>query len=179
MAERPSDQPRSLNPRQQRFVVEYTACWNATEAARRAGYAHPNKQGPALLVNLGIQTAIKARLAQLAMPADEVLIRLGQHARGSMGDFIRLDEKGAPDGFNLGPDAPQHLIKKVSITDRGITFELYDAQAALALLARHHGLLVDRSEVSGPAGGPIPFKVYEVAEASPDVWTDGDNPGGE
>ena len=36
----------TLTERQRRFVREYLASGNATEAARRAGYAHPNKQGP-------------------------------------------------------------------------------------------------------------------------------------
>lgn len=161
-----SEQGHKLTDKQRVFVAEYTACWNATEAARRAGYTHPNKQGPALLVNLGIKAAVAARLAELAMPADEVLTRLAQHARGSMGDFIRVDGEGKPLGFDFGPGTPQHLIRRLSITDKGITFELYDAQAALTTLARGHGLLVDRSEVSGDV--TVTQKGY--AKVSPDDW---------
>jgi len=43
----------TLTPKQQSFIDEYLACGNATEAARRAGYKHPNKQGPENLVKLG------------------------------------------------------------------------------------------------------------------------------
>ncbi len=45
--------------KQQRFVDAYEG--NATEAARIAGYKHPNKQGPKLLVKVGICEAIEKR----------------------------------------------------------------------------------------------------------------------
>ncbi len=47
-----------LNPRQRDFVLAYLADPNATEAARKAGYRQPNKQGPRMLVNDGIAAAI-------------------------------------------------------------------------------------------------------------------------
>jgi len=63
------------------FVEEYLECWNATEAARRAEYKHPNKYGP-FLVKLGIVSdLIQRRLAEKAMTADEVLFRLTMMAR--------------------------------------------------------------------------------------------------
>lgn len=58
---------QGLTARQQAFVAAYIgeARYNATKAARIAGYSHPNKQGPALLVNLGIREAIDAHLAEV------------------------------------------------------------------------------------------------------------------
>ncbi len=47
-----------MTPKQQRFVEEYLIDLNATAAARRAGYTHPNTQGPRLLVNVGVKAAI-------------------------------------------------------------------------------------------------------------------------
>lgn len=126
------------------------------------------------------------------MPADEVLARIAEHARGTMADFLRIDdeeitltwsllsvpatEDGEPDiagaivslasQENVKPtDRILHtatikrpaarldlqeagrrgklgLIKKYSLDDKGkVSIELYDAQAALTLLAKHHGLL--------------------------------------
>lgn len=51
----------SLNAKQQRFVDEYLKDSNATQAAIRAGYSvkTANKAGPRLLVNVGIQKAVK------------------------------------------------------------------------------------------------------------------------
>ena len=48
----------SFTPKQERFVAEYLVDLNATAAAERAGYKHPNKQGPRLLVNVGVAAAI-------------------------------------------------------------------------------------------------------------------------
>lgn len=75
------------------FVEEYLKCWNATEAARRAGYGSPNNQGPRLLVNASIQQAIKERLSALQMDADEILAGLTEQARGNLGDFFKLVEE--------------------------------------------------------------------------------------
>lgn len=71
----------ALNHKRQKFVEEYLKCWNATEAARRAGYAHPNTQGPRLLVNVCVKNLITERLDELHMSADEVLERLARIAR--------------------------------------------------------------------------------------------------
>ncbi len=150
-----------LNNKQQAFVEQYLTCWNASEAARRAGYnGKANVVGPRLLANVSIQAIIQTRLVEMKMGADEVLARLSDQSRASVAPFLRTDEQGNPTGFNLGPDRPTHLVKKVAITDKGISFEVYDAQAALALMAKHHGLLVDRTEISGPDNGPI-----EIADA--------------
>lgn len=61
---------------------------NATAAARKVEYKHPNKYGP-YLVNLGkIKEEIKRRVQENAMPADEVLFRLSNQARGDIGDLL-------------------------------------------------------------------------------------------
>lgn len=52
-----------MTEKQRRFVEAYMgdAAGNATEAARLAGYAHPNTQGPRLLVNVGIARELEQR----------------------------------------------------------------------------------------------------------------------
>ena len=54
----------TLTAKQQRFVANYLSTLNATEGAREAGYRHPNQQGPRLLVNVGIQEAIKKAMKE-------------------------------------------------------------------------------------------------------------------
>lgn len=140
-----------LTNKQQAFINAYFECgFNATEAARRAGYSERTARsiGAENLTKPDIVAEVQRRMAEKAMPADEVLARLSDHARGSMADFISTDDTGKPTGFNLGKDAPQYLIKKVSITEKGITFELYDAQAALVNLGKIHGLFVERHELT-------------------------------
>lgn len=146
------------------FIEHYLFCWNATEAARQAGYAYPNVEGPKNLVKPSIQGYIQARLNELKMSADEVLTRLTAHARGSIGAFVSTDEDGTPNGFSLKEDRPLHLVKKVSVTDKGWSFEMYDAQAALALLGKHHGLFVDRTELTGKDGNPIEAKFINALD---------------
>jgi phage terminase small subunit len=164
-----------LTTKQRAFVDAYLTHWNASQAARDAGYKgkRANQQGQDYLSKPVIQTAIAARLAELKMSADEVLTRLTSHARGSMAPFIRRDTDGDLYGFDLSETQPLHLIKKASVTRRRqkddkdqivtvetVTIELYDAQAALQLLGRHHKLFVDRTEVTGKDGAPI-----EVSDA--------------
>lgn len=54
-----------LTRKQRLFVLAYLEKTNATDAARRAGYAHPNTQGPRLLVNVRVSAAIDCGLRQL------------------------------------------------------------------------------------------------------------------
>lgn len=165
----------ALNDKRRIFVEEYLATWNASEAARRAGYAHPGSEGHRLLKIAEISEEISRRVAEKTLTADEVLVRLGEHARGSMGDFAKVNGRGQP-YFDL--QAAQqanklHLIKKLKTKTRTINieqddeeegntdkdqqygyatevtieFELYDAQAALVHIGKHHGLFKE-----GPSG---------------------------
>jgi hypothetical protein len=82
---------QQLSPRQRRFVDEYLVDLNATQAAIRAGYSArtANEQGPRLLVNVGIATAIQtaqeARSQRLQLTQDDVLRGLHREAT-RMGD---------------------------------------------------------------------------------------------
>lgn len=145
-----------LSDKQRAFVNQYLVDRNATKAAVRAGYSPgtARQQGSRLLTNDDIQEEIKARTAEEAMTAEEVIKRLGEHARGDMGDFLDIGSMG----FVIDLDSAKrkgltHLIKKVKLRTQTTTskdgietethdmeIELYDAQAALEKLARYHGL---------------------------------------
>jgi len=151
-----------MNNKQRVFVEEYLSCFNATEAARRAGYAYPNKQGPRMLVNVGIQEAIKARIDEKAMSADEVLVRLAAMARGDMGDFLDIGSMGfVVDLSKASEEGLTKLIKKVrqrttiSTSKDGaetevhdMEIELYDAQSALVQIGKIHSLFIDRTDIT-------------------------------
>lgn len=152
-----------LTDKQQLFVQHYLSCLNGAEAARRAGYAASGARQEAyrLLTNADIRALIDARMAELVMPADEVLFRLSEQASGSMADFMSLKGRGV--GLDLKKAAladKLHLVKKYSKTKQGVSVELYDAHAAQALLGKYHGLFVDRQEITGKGGGPV-----EIADA--------------
>ena len=74
------------------FVEHYLACWNASEAARRAGYKQAHSQGPRLLENVDVQAYVKARLTESAMCADEVLSRLTEIGRSETRDALKALE---------------------------------------------------------------------------------------
>lgn len=148
------------------FIEEYLTCWNATEAARRAGYKYPNKQGPRLLVNVGIQAEIQERLEEKKMSADEVLTRLKAQAVTDPTEFI--DENGIIDWKALKEAVKERggpLVKKIThYKGKRSSIELYDAQAALALLGRHHQLFADRQIIERK--GFLPVIVYEGLDVS-------------
>jgi phage terminase small subunit len=60
MANTQSKEPR-LTLRQERFVLEYIATGNATEAARLAGYANPNMHSARMIANDRIARHIELR----------------------------------------------------------------------------------------------------------------------
>lgn len=75
-----------LTNKQQAFINYYLgeSKMNATEAARLAGYKHPNKQGPENLVKLGayIQKATEEKRNSAIMKQDEILQLFSSIARG-------------------------------------------------------------------------------------------------
>lgn len=157
-----SDEAQKLTNKQRAFVEAYLTHWNASKAARDAGYS-VRQSGHETLSNPVIQEAIKQRLAEKAMSADEVLVRLAEHARGSIAAFLRTDGTSRA-GFDFRQESAQaslHLIKKYAIDGGKVTLELYDAQAALVHIGRHHGLFVDKTALTDPTG----TKPYDDADA--------------
>jgi phage terminase small subunit len=158
----------TLSNKQRAFVEHYLMCWNATEAAKRAGYSEKTAyaQGHRLLKNAEVQAALAERIEGLKAGADEVLLRLASHSRGSMDDFIgSMDRIDIEKARTLGV---MHLVKRIKqrtttisksqgedIETHEIELELYDAQAATVQLGKYHRLFVDRQEVTGKDGGPI------------------------
>lgn len=154
----------ALSKKRQAFVEHYLRCWNASEAARLAGYSektagsigHENLKIPE------IQDAIQARLDELKMSADEVLLRLADQARSTMADFID-PERGEIDLKRAEQRGKLHQIRKfthsVGEKTENTSIELYDAQAALVQIGRAHGLFTDNQTMMGRDGGPIKSEV--------------------
>jgi phage terminase small subunit len=157
-----------LSAKQRAFVEAYFQTgehgrWNATEAARIAGYAHPNKQGPRLLVNVGIKAAIERRLAEMKMDADEVLIRLAETARFDPLQFMEVNETDAGeqlvyiDLVAIKKAGLGSVVKKISYDKYGrMVVEFHDSQAAQRLIGQHHKLFTQRHEVESPQLAPLP-----------------------
>lgn len=147
----------ALSAKHQQFVSEYLKCWNATEAYRRVypqstpEAAHGNASR--LMSNDIIKTAIRQRITENAMTADEVLARLAKHARGSMADFLNVNANGATIDLVKAADAEQlDIVRKFTQTTKRygeteieeVTVDLYDAQSALLNMGKHLDLFSDK-----------------------------------
>lgn len=152
----------SLTDKQAAFVREYTVDWNATQAAIRAGYSERTAAaiGSENLSKPEISAAIKARVSELAMSADEALVRLGAMARGTVAPFHRLTADGdiIVDLSTKEAQDHLHLLTELEVSTRKREHEdgsvtmhqsakvkLHDAKDALKQILRAHGL--DRTGV--------------------------------
>jgi len=147
-------------------VEEYLTTWNATEAARRAGYVGNEESlrviGHENLTKPNISEYIEKRISEKAMSADEVLLRLGEIARGSLKPFTKTrDDDIWPDLTSEAAQENFHLLKKIKPKRRvggkpgdewvetEIEIETHDPLKALELLGKHHKLFTDKTEHSG------------------------------
>lgn len=125
---------QKLTQKQQQFVDAYCSVskFNATDAARRAGYKHPNKQGPKNLVKLG--AVISQRMEKLQkktgssiMNQQEVAERLSKFADGS----IKVQQLANNGKLVDAPVSPKGQLR------------------ALELLGKSYGMFVDKKEING------------------------------
>lgn len=157
--ERPAETTEiRLSDKQQAFVDAYVgpAHWNASEAARIAGYAIPHQSGFDCMGTEAVKLAIKQRTAATAMHADELLMRLGHEARG-IGKYLRTvkEEKWIgsfengklievdvvrPDLAAMERDDMMYLIKETADTAHGQAIKFIDPLAAQAILVKVHNL---------------------------------------
>lgn len=162
----------ALNNKQQMFLNEYLKTFNATKAAKLAGYSEKTaySQGHDLLKHPEISEAIRARLNESAMEANEVLYHLAEIGRGDFDDIT--DANGNLDMEKARELGKTRLIKKVKqrtvttadkdgagsdITETEV--EIHDRVRALELIGKYHKLFTDKTEITGADGSPIPILV--------------------
>jgi hypothetical protein len=159
----------ALSDKQHAFVAAYLgkAEQNATEAARIAGYKHPNQQGPRLLVNVGIQEAIAAwreevkteaitlqayRIARLA-DVERRYVQLiqeraedmgGETAGGGTGLLVR--QRKMLGGGEHGYEITEY------VADTAVTKEIRET---LKHAAQEIGDWAERQEHTGKDGAPL------------------------
>jgi len=136
-----------LTPKQARFVEEYLADLNATQAAIRAGYRqqHAGIIGFENLTKPYIRDAIEAaqreRSARTGVTADRVVQEIARVAFSSLRDVVTW----GPSGVQVRPDdeiTPEAAaaIAEITATNAGVKVKLYNKVAALEQLAKHVGL---------------------------------------
>ncbi len=146
---------KQLTAKQFAFVEHYLMCWNASEAARRAGYSERSAYsiGHENLKKPEIMALIDAQAETMKVSANEVLLRIAAIARGDMADFLDVDIDGRVqiDWLKAKRNHALGLVKSVKITPtewgKAVHFELYDKQGALNTLAKVHRLTADKVEI--------------------------------
>lgn len=158
----------TLSTKQRVFIDEYLKTFNATDAARKAGYSERTARsiGHENLTKPDIAAEIERRIADITMSANEALIRLSEQGRGAHTEHIT--SHGTVDIAGLKAAGLGHLIKGVKEGKYGKIVEFHDAQAAIDKILRVRGAYVDRHELSGPDGGPITTRDETLRELTDD-----------
>jgi phage terminase small subunit len=172
-----------LTGKQQLFVEEYLVDLNATQAAVRAGYSvrTARQVGCRLLTYVDIKAAIEAaieeRKKRITVTGDMVIAELALIAFAGMKDFVEIDEGGAIRAFPLDTlaEGKDRIIRKVrekrtikstadgdQVLDSIYEFELVDKIKSLELLARHMGLLHDKTEID--VRQPVIIEIVKFAK---------------
>lgn len=125
-----------LTGQQRLWLEHYLQHWNATKAAREAGYSKPEVAGSKLKHNPRIQEAVADELANLTMSREEALLRLSGQARNEAMEY--LDAQGFIDLPKLIADKKQHLLRTVRPSRDGLIVEPHDAQIALIHILRQY-----------------------------------------
>lgn len=163
-----------LNAKQQLFVVEYLVDLNATQAAIRAGYSPRTARlvGPQNMskyaIKAEIDAAIEERKKRVLITADQVIRELALIGMADMKDFVEIDEGGAVRAYPLTnlAEGKSRIISSVKekrtirttkgteanpdgdqILDSTYEFKLHDKVKSLELLARHLGILNDKTTI--------------------------------
>ena len=172
-----------LTKKQSMFIEEYLVDLNATQAAIRAGYSRDTarSQGQRMLTKVdikeAIQKAIDDRSKRVEVTADRVLQELAKIGFADIKDYMSFrttktivdhSEDGGP-VVDYGhvvelKDSDQvdgAPIAEVQLKDGTLKFKLHDKVKALEGCARHLGMFVDKTEITGKDGGPIKMKLED------------------
>lgn len=150
---------KTLTTHEAMFCLRYIIHWNASLAAKEAGYSVRSAKeiGYENLTKPHIQAEIQRLMDAMAMSAQEVLARLTAQGRANMAEIVEpydvpiLDKEGKHVGnrqsFRLKKGALErhgHLIKAIAPTRSGdFKFELHDPQKAQELIGRHRNMFKD------------------------------------
>lgn len=151
-----------LNPKQQKFVLEYLKDLNATQAAIRAGYSAKTAyaQGSRLLSHVEISEALAAKqtktLAKLDISAERIML---ERARLAFFDPRKLfDDAGEPIHVSKLDDDTAACIAGLDVVTQGnsevgfasvMKIKLADKNASLTALEKINGLYSSGDEPQG------------------------------
>ena len=172
-----------LNARQLRFIEEYLMDWNATRAAIRAGYS-PNTAysvGYDLLRHPEIAIQIEKRKHEFTerckITYEQIAMELAAMAFADVTQIVNIEDKESEvdpgrkfkavtvQSLDQVPQNLRPAIASIKYGPHGIEIKLHDKNKAMEQLRKHLGMDIERSEISGPGGGP---SQTEAITAMPD-----------
>jgi len=161
-----------LTPKQKVFCLEYLLDFNATAAARRAGYSQKSSHnlGAQLMgkphIQAQIQKEVEKRAKRTEITVDRVLQEI---ARVAFLDPAKLfDDAGKLFSIHDMDEDVRRAIASLELEelfsgrgeDRGVIgnlskIRLVDKKGSLELLGKHLKMFTDKLEHTGADGGPI------------------------
>ena len=147
---------RRITDRQKLFVAEYALEQNASRAAVLAGYSKKTARhiGAENLTKPYIKEMIAVRMSQrsseLARNAAERMVtkerwleEIEKIAFSNLADYMKIDDSSGQPRLKVQvtPEFANGAVRKISETANGISLELHDKVAALALLGKAYGWL--------------------------------------
>lgn len=122
------------------YIDCYLACFNKSQAAQLAGFSgNGHMTYDRIMSDPVCKEYLERSLSDMALSKELVLARLGDIARGAYAQYITAT--GDVDLERLVADNQQHLIKRITWSAMGPVVEFYDSLNALAILAKHYGIL--------------------------------------
>lgn len=161
-----------MNVRQEKFVHLYILYANATRAAIGAGYSERTAHsiGQENLKKPEIKAAIEAEQERwrerIGVTTERVLAEYARLAFSDMRQFTEWGPQGVTwkSSEELEEEAAAcvaEVSETVSEGGRTRRFKLHDKVGALRDLGKHLQLFIERKEISGPNGGPIPLETLD------------------
>lgn len=126
---------KHLTPRQKAFCQEYVVDFNATQATIRAGYSPKNADKQGYL-NL-MNEGIRAYISDLTLSKQAKIVSV----------------------------TPDYIVQKINEIIQKDDGKDADKLRGLELLARHLGMFIDRTEISGKDGEAIKIERAEAESA--------------
>lgn len=182
------DDSGGLSPAYQKFVQEYCKDFNATRAAKSAGYSEntAGQKGYQLLKIVEVSRAIANRLDEHGMSAAEATERMADMARANLRAFTRVDEDGHRVIDLSTPEAESmlHVVRKMKSTtkelgdgdviERKVEIELHDAKDALHKILKAHGAYTEQVDITSN-GEPLAPIILPSNGHEPDLEGDSED----
>ena len=146
------DATRGLTLKQEVFVKEYLVDFNATRAARAAGYSEKSAEvtGSRMLRNAKVQAEIdrqtQNRVQKLEITTEKIMQETARIAFANVLDYLTVDAKGARFDLSKVHRERAAAIQDIVIDSSGckgrshLRVKLADKLSALAMLGRWLGL---------------------------------------